>query len=230
MNDRLIQLVNLSRTYDVGRTQVRALVDISYNINMADFVAIMGPSGSGKSTLMNILGCLDKPTGGKYYLENQEVSTMTKNELALIRNKKIGFVFQNFNLLPRTTALENTQLPLLYGNVPHNEAVEMSLKALEAVGLKGREHHKSNEISGGEMQRVAIARALVNNPSLLLADEPTGNLDTKTGVEIIEIFKKLNHEKNITIVLVTHEPEIAQIARKRIYLRDGKIVNMEEDK
>ncbi len=229
MNNTLIQLENISRTYNIGRTQVNALVDISYNIKVGDFVAIMGPSGSGKSTLMNIIGCLDKPSSGRYYLENHEVSTMTKNELAAIRNRKIGFVFQSFNLLSRTTAIENTELPLLYSDIPRKKAIDMSLKALEAVGLKGREHHKSNEISGGEMQRVAIARALVNNPSLLLADEPTGNLDTKTGVEIIEIFKKLNHEKNITIVIVTHESEIAQIARKRIYLRDGRIVNKEED-
>lgn len=221
----LIRLENISRNYKIGQTQVKALVDLSYRMQKGDFVAIMGPSGSGKSTLMNILGCLDKPGTGKYYLENQNISTMTKNELALIRNKKIGFVFQNFNLLARTTALENTELPLLYSDIPRKKAREMSLKALEAVGLKGREHHKSNEISGGEMQRVAIARALVNNPSLLLADEPTGNLDSKTGEEVMEIFTKLNQENNITVILVTHEHDIAAHAHRRIYLRDGQIVN-----
>jgi len=214
---------NLSRVYKVGATEVRALQGISYSIRQGDLVAVMGPSGSGKSTLMNIIGCLDKPTDGKYFLENQEVTTFDKNELARIRNKKIGFVFQNFNLLARTTALENTELPLLYSNKSHKTAKELALKALSSVGLEGRELHRTNQLSGGEMQRVAIARALVNSPSLLLADEPTGNLDTKTGKEIIEIFRKLNQEKNITVILVTHDPDVSSVARKRVYLRDGQI-------
>jgi len=214
---------NLTRVYRVGETEVRALSGVSYSIQQGDLVAIMGPSGSGKSTLMNIIGCLDKPTEGRYFLEGEEVSTLDKNKLASIRNKKIGFVFQNFNLLARTTALENTELPLVYSNVPGKKAKEMAMKALSLVGLEGRELHKTNQLSGGEMQRVAIARALVNNPSLILADEPTGNLDTKTGKEIMEVFKKLNKEKNITIILVTHDPDVAEITHKRVYLRDGLI-------
>jgi len=187
----------------------------------------MGPSGSGKSTLMNIVGCLDRPSEGRYFLGGEEVSRLDKNRLAGIRNKKIGFVFQNFNLLARTTALENTELPLLYADVPSKEAKKLAMNALAMVGLKGRELHKTNQISGGEMQRVAIARALVNNPSLILADEPTGNLDTKTGLEIMDVFHKLNQEKGITIILVTHAPEVADVTRKRIYLRDGLIEKKE---
>jgi putative ABC transport system ATP-binding protein len=222
-NNKIIRMENLSRVYKVGETEVRALSAVSYSIHQGDLLAIMGPSGSGKSTLMNIIGCLDKPTDGKYFLENQEVSTFDKNELARIRNKKIGFVFQNFNLLARTTALENTELPLLYSNESRKNAKELALKALSLVGLEGRELHRTNQLSGGEMQRVAIARALVNSPSLLLADEPTGNLDTKTGKEIIEVFRKLNHEKNITVILVTHDPDVSNVARKRVHLRDGQI-------
>jgi putative ABC transport system ATP-binding protein len=222
-NNVLIQIEDITRTYKVGETQVHALKGVSHNIRRGDLLAIMGPSGSGKSTLMNIIGCLDKPSSGKYLLEGQEVSKMNKNQLAQIRNKKIGFVFQNFNLLARTTALENTELPLLYSDVPTNKTKGLALKALALVGLEGRELHKTNQLSGGEMQRVAIARALVNSPSLILADEPTGNLDTKTGNEIMEIFIKLNKENNITIVLVTHDPEVAEIARKTIYLRDGLV-------
>jgi putative ABC transport system ATP-binding protein len=178
-NNNLIQLENVSRVYQMGDSEVRALTGISYTIKHGDLLAIMGPSGSGKSTLMNIIGCLDKPSTGKYFLEGQEISTFNKNELAQTRNKNIGFVFQNFNLLSRTTALENTELPLLYSDIPSKKAREMAMKALEMVGLKGRELHKTNQISGGEMQRVAIARALVNNPSLILADEPTGNSQRK---------------------------------------------------
>jgi len=222
-NNNLIRMEHITRVYKVGETEVRALRGVSYSIQQGDLVAIMGPSGSGKSTLMNIIGCLDKPTEGKYFLENQEVSTFDKNELAHIRNKNIGFVFQNFNLLPRTTALENTELPLLYSNMPRKNAKELALKSLSLVGLEGRELHRTNQLSGGEMQRVAIARALVNNPSLLLADEPTGNLDTKTGKEIIELFRKLNQEKNITVILVTHDLDVAGIARKQVHLRDGQI-------
>jgi len=222
-NNNLIQLEHVSRIYQMGDSEVRALKGISCTIKHGDLLAIMGPSGSGKSTLMNIIGCLDKPSEGKYFLEGQEISTFNKNELARTRNKKIGFVFQNFNLLSRTTALENTELPLLYSDIPNKKAREMAMKALEMVGLKGRESHKTNQISGGEMQRVAIARALVNNPSLILADEPTGNLDTKIGLEIMEIFTNLHKEKGITIILVTHDPEVAEVAHRRVYLRDGEI-------
>ena len=228
-NNHLIQLENVKKIYRVGETQVNALRGLSYNINEGDFLAIMGPSGSGKSTLMNIIGCLDKPTEGKYFLEGEEVSTLDKNRLARIRNRKIGFVFQTFNLLARTTALENTELPLLYSNMSKKKMRELASKSLSIVGLEGRKLHLTNQLSGGEQQRVAIARALVSNPSLILADEPTGNLDTKTGKEIMDIFKKLNQEKNITIILVTHESELAQIARRRLHLRDGQIIKKEEN-
>jgi putative ABC transport system ATP-binding protein len=227
-NKNLIRLENLKKVYKVGETQVNALRGLSYTIKEGDMVAIMGPSGSGKSTLMNIIGCLDKPTEGKYFLEDQEVSTLDKNKLARIRNKKIGFVFQTFNLLARTTALENTELPLIYSNTPAKKAKELAYSALAEVGLKDRELHKTNQLSGGEQQRVAIARSLINNPSLVLADEPTGNLDSKTGKEIMEIFKKLNEEKKITIILVTHDPDISAFAQKRIYLKDGQIIKEEQ--
>jgi putative ABC transport system ATP-binding protein len=223
-NNNLIQLEKIIKIYKIGDIQVNALAGVSYAIKQGDFIAIMGPSGSGKSTLMNIIGCLDRPTEGKYILDGEEVSTLDKNKLAGIRNRKIGFVFQTFNLLSRTTALENTELPLLYSNIPSKNAREMAYKALSSVGLGGRELHRTNQLSGGEQQRVAIARSLVNNPPLLLADEPTGNLDSKTGKEIIEIFKKLNEEKGITIILVTHDPGVSQAARRRIYLSDGQII------
>ncbi len=226
-NNKLIHLENIERIYKVGETQVKALKGISYDIQKGDLLAIMGPSGSGKSTLMNIIGCLDRPTSGVYLLEGQEVSKMNKSQLAHIRNIRIGFVFQNFNLLARTTALENTELPLLYSDVSSKKAKEMAMKSLALVGLEGREFHKTNQLSGGEMQRVAIARALVNSPSLLLADEPTGNLDTKTGNDIMAVLKKLNKEKNITIVLVTHDPEVAEVAEKTIFLRDGEVERIE---
>lgn len=228
-NNNLIEIDNITKTYQVGETQVHALKGVSHKIKAGELLAIMGPSGSGKSTLMNIIGCLDKPTSGKYFLEGKEVSTYNKNQLAGIRNKKIGFVFQNFNLLARTTALENTELPLIYSNVPGKHSRETALKALAQVGLEGREMHKTNQISGGEKQRVAIARALVNKPSLILADEPTGNLDTKTGNEIMEVFKILNKEEGITIILVTHDPEVAEIANKIIHIRDGLIESVEEN-
>ncbi len=226
-NNHLIQLEGIEKIYKVGESKVNALRGLSYNINEGDFVAIMGPSGSGKSTLMNIIGCLDKPTRGKYLLEGEEVTNLDRNKLARIRNKKIGFVFQTFNLLSRTTALENTELPLLYSSLPKKKMRELASKSLAIVGLEGRELHRTNQLSGGEQQRVAIARALVNNPSLILADEPTGNLDTKTGKEIMDIFKNLNQEKNITIILVTHESELAQVARRRMHLRDGQIIKEE---
>ena len=228
-NNNLIQIENVKRVYKVGETEVQALRGVSCTIKKGGLVAIMGPSGSGKSTLMNIIGCLDKPSNGKYLLEGEEVSTFDKNKLAKVRNKRIGFVFQSFNLLSRTTALENTELPLVYSDISRKKAREMAMKALAQVGLEGRELHKTNQLSGGEMQRVAIARALVNNPSLLLADEPTGNLDTKTGIEIMDIFKKLNKEQNITIILVTHDPEVAEIAHRRIYIRDGLIEKEERE-
>jgi putative ABC transport system ATP-binding protein len=227
MAKKIIELQNLIKTYKVGDTEVQALRGVSYSVEEGDFVAIMGPSGSGKSTLMNIIGCLDKPTSGNYILEGEDVSTFDKNKLARIRNQKIGFVFQTFNLLSRTSALENVELPLLYSNVHTKQRHEMALKALESVGLKNRAHHKTNQLSGGEQQRIAIARALLNNPALILADEPTGNLDSKTSSEIMDIFTKLNVEKGITMVMVTHESDIAAYARKRIHVRDGRIIREE---
>ncbi len=226
-NNVLIKMEDLTKTYQVGETQVRALRGISYDIRKGDLLAIMGPSGSGKSTLMNIIGCLDKPTNGRYFLDGKEVSTFNKNQLAGIRNNKIGFVFQTFNLLARTTALENTELPLLYSNTPTRDAKKLAMKALAQVGLEDRELHKSSQMSGGERQRVAIARALVNSPSLILADEPTGNLDTKTGNEIMAVFKRLNRENGITIILVTHDPEVSAIAEKVMHIRDGLIETLE---
>ena len=229
MANNVIQLENLTRTYVVGETEVRALRGVSLNIPSGDFLAIMGASGSGKSTMMNVIGCLDKPTSGKYFLDGEEISKLDKNRLAEIRNKKIGFVFQSFNLLSRTTALENAELPLLYSNVPGKERHARAMASLALVGLKGRETHKTNQLSGGEQQRVAIARALLNNPSLILADEPTGNLDTKTSEEIMDIFTKLNKEKSITIVMVTHETDIGARAQRRIHMRDGQIIREEKN-
>jgi putative ABC transport system ATP-binding protein len=229
-NNVLIKLEDLTKIYQVGETEVKALNGVSYNIHQGDILAIMGPSGSGKSTLMNIIGCLDKPTSGRYLLDGKEVSTYNKNQLAEIRNKKIGFVFQNFNLLARTTTLENTELPLLYSDISSKKTKEYAMKALELVGLQGREMHKTNQISGGEKQRVAIARALVNNPSLILADEPTGNLDTKTGDEIMDVFVDLNKRQGITVILVTHDSEVARIAQKKIFLRDGLIERLNGDR
>ncbi len=227
MDKIVIQLENLVKTYHVGETEVNALRGVTYAIREGDFLAIMGPSGSGKSTMMNIIGCLDRPTSGRYLLEGEDVSMMNKDQLARVRNKRIGFVFQSFNLLPRTTALENAELPLVYSNVPGKEQQKRAIAALESVGLKGRTHHKTNQLSGGEQQRVAIARALLNNPSFILADEPTGNLDSKTSDEIMAIFRKLNEEKNITIVMVTHEADIGAQAKRRIFMRDGHILREE---
>ena len=227
MAANIIELKDLVKTYHVGETEVRALRGVTYAVGEGDFLAIMGPSGSGKSSLMNILGCLDRPTSGRYFLDSVEVSTLDKNQLARIRNQKIGFVFQSFNLLSRTTALENVELPLFYSSTDGGDMTERALAALAAVGLKDRAHHKTNQLSGGEQQRVAIARALLNNPSLILADEPTGNLDSKTSSEVMNIFKSLNEDKGITIVMVTHEPDIAAWASKRIYLKDGQIVREE---
>ncbi|MGA2586705.1 MAG: ABC transporter ATP-binding protein [Candidatus Aminicenantales bacterium] len=227
MDNYVIQLENLTKTYIMGETQVRALQGVSYTIKEGDFVAIMGPSGSGKSTLMNILGCLDKPTTGRYLLDGEDISKYDKNRLAATRNKKIGFIFQTFNLLSRTTALENAELPLLYSNVHGKERSKRAMAALASVGLKGRELHKTNQLSGGEQQRVAIARALINNPALILADEPTGNLDSKTGEEIMTIFRDLNEKQKKTLVIITHDPDIGQLARRRIFIRDGLFVREE---
>jgi putative ABC transport system ATP-binding protein len=216
----MLELENITKVYKAGQTEVPALRGISCRIESGEMVSIVGPSGSGKSTLMNIIGCLDKPTSGQYRLDGIEVSELNDNQLAEIRNKKIGFVFQSFNLLPRTTALANVELPLIYSGVSNRR--QRALQVLESVGLAHRVTHRPSELAGGEQQRVAIARALVNNPSLILADEPTGNLDTRTSQEIMAIFKKLN-EQGMTIVLVTHEPDIAAYTQRTIKLRDGQI-------
>jgi putative ABC transport system ATP-binding protein len=218
----LIQIDDVHKYYDLGETRVHALRGVGLHIERGEFAAIMGASGSGKSTFMNIVGCLDKPSTGRYLLEGIEVSRLTKKELAAIRNRKIGFVFQGFNLLARTTALENVELPTLYAHISKEEGHKRAHQALELVGLADRIEHFPSQLSGGQQQRVAIARALVNRPSILLADEPTGNLDSRTSVEIMEVFQKLNDD-GLTIVLVTHEPDIAQFAKRRIHFRDGKI-------
>lgn len=222
MGMAIIETHNLSRIYVMGNTEVRALQSVSITIEKGEYVAFMGPSGSGKSTLMNIIGCLDTPTGGTYMLNNQLVSEMTENELAEVRNREIGFVFQTFNLLPRASALENVALPLIYAGYSKSEREERAMAALENVGLADRWHHKPNELSGGQRQRVAIARALVNNPSIILADEPTGNLDTKTSYDIMHLFQEL-HDKGNTIIMVTHEDDIAHYAHRIVRLRDGLI-------
>ena len=220
----VIRLENIHKTYDLGEVQVYALRGVSLEIQQGAFVAIMGASGSGKSTLMNIVGCLDRPTRGRYFLDGQDVSGLTKRELARIRSQKIGFVFQQFNLLPRTSALENVELPTIYAGVPIEERERRAREALERVGLAQRAGHFPSQLSGGQQQRVAIARALVNKPSLLLADEPTGNLDSRTSVEIMGILQTLNDEQGLTVVIVTHEHDIAQYAKRAIEFRDGKII------
>lgn len=222
----LIRTDNLTKIYSVGELEVPALRGINLSIEPREFVAIMGPSGSGKSTFMNLLGCLDRPTSGKYFLEEEDVSYFSREQLAEKRNKKIGFVFQNFNLLPRTSALDNVELPLLYNGLSAREREQRARKALQDVGLKGKEKSAPNQLSGGEQQRVAIARALVNEPSLILADEPTGNLDTKTSVEIMDLLQKLN-QKGITIILITHEKDIASFAKRNITFRDGRVLTDE---
>jgi putative ABC transport system ATP-binding protein len=221
-NNVIIQTEDLWKTYLMGTQQIHALRGVDLQVKKNEFVAIMGPSGSGKSTLMNLIGCLDTPTKGKYWINKQLVSELDDNELAAIRNREIGFVFQTFNLLPRSTALQNTELPLIYSGIPARERREMAKRALASVELTDRMTHKPNELSGGQRQRVAIARALVNEPSILLADEPTGNLDSKTGAEILALFDSL-HQRGNTIILVTHERDVALHAQRIINLRDGEI-------
>lgn len=221
----LIQLEHISKLYKIGKDTISALQDVSFSLEKNEYIALIGSSGSGKSTLMNIIGCLDTPSGGTYMLNGQNVSRMKDNELAGIRNKEIGFVFQTFNLIPRMDALDNVALPLIYASISKKERKERSKEVLEKVGLGDRVHHKPNELSGGQRQRVAIARALINNPSILLADEPTGNLDSKTSYEIMELFENL-HSAGNTIILVTHEPDIANHAKRIIRLKDGLV---EED-
>lgn len=222
--DPLITLLDIGRKYVIGAETIHALKSVSLTIEKGEFVALMGPSGSGKSTLMNILGCLDTPTKGTYILNGNQVSEMSDSELAEIRNKEIGFVFQTFNLLPRSSSLENVALPLVYAGIGREQREDRAQKTLESVGLGNRVHHKPNELSGGQRQRVAVARALVNNPSIILADEPTGNLDTKTSVEIMGLLEEI-HSKGNTIILVTHEEDIAQHAHRIVRMRDGLIEN-----
>jgi len=224
MANELIRIDNLRKDYHVGDFTVHALRHVSLTIARGTYVAIMGPSGSGKSTFMNILGCLDKPSAGTYHLDEVSIGELDRDELADIRNRKIGFVFQQFNLLARTTALENVELPLLYADGDKSKFKERAMAALTAVGLDNRADHHPSQLSGGQQQRVAIARGLVNRPSILLADEPTGNLDSRTSVEIMDILQTLNVEQNITIVVVTHEPDIAQYAKRNLLFRDGKLV------
>ena len=222
-----ILLTNVTKIYTMGDTTVHALAGADLHIAPREMTAIMGPSGSGKSTLMNILGCLDRPTSGSYSLDGHEVATLNDDQLAIVRNQKIGFVFQNFNLLPRMSALQNVALPMVYGGVAQKERLERATQALTLVGLQTRVEHRPNELSGGQRQRVAIGRALVNNPAIIMADEPTGNLDSKAGDEIMELFCNLN-DQGRTIILVTHEPEIATFARRILHVRDGKIVRDEK--
>ena len=219
----IITVDNVNKTYKNGSLELQVLKNISFKVDKGEFLAIMGSSGSGKSTMMNILGCLDNQYEGEYILDGIDISKSTENELSEIRNKKIGFIFQSFNLLPRLTALENVELPLIYSSVPKEERHKRANELLEMVGLKDRTHHRPNELSGGQRQRVAIARALVNNPSIILADEPTGNLDSKSEAEIIEILQKLN-KMGKTIVIVTHEPNIGEIAQRKIVFKDGEII------
>lgn len=223
MTSELIRIEELHKVYRMGSVQIDALRGISLSIAHMEFVSIMGPSGSGKSTLMNIIGCMDKPTDGRYLLEGRDIRNLGKDELAKIRNKRIGFIFQGFNLLPRHTALENVELPLLYNGAPAKERRERAMEALLKVGLAERAGHFSAQLSGGEQQRVAIARALVKNPPLILADEPTGNLDSRTSIEVMEILNALNEKNGITIILVTHEKDIALFSKRTLMIRDGRV-------
>jgi putative ABC transport system ATP-binding protein len=228
-NHTVIQVRDLTKIYRFGEVEVHALRGVSLSIQRGEFLAIMGPSGSGKSTFMNILGFLDHPTQGQYLLEGISGESLSRDELAEIRNRKIGFVFQGFNLLARTSALENVELPMIYARTPTLKRKEMARKALSEVGLAGREHHHPRQLSGGEQQRVAIARALVNQPSIILADEPTGNLDSKTSIEIMGIFQRLNRDLGITIIMITHEPDVASYAKRSIHFKDGIVVDDREN-
>jgi putative ABC transport system ATP-binding protein len=223
----IIEVRNLGKTYEVGSEKIYALKNINFAIERGEFIAIMGQSGSGKSTLMNLLGCLDTPSEGKYFINGKEVSSLSEDELAHIRNKEIGFIFQVFHLLPRSTALHNVELPLIYSGIKKLERLDIARKALQSVELSDRMTHKPNELSGGQRQRVAIARALVNNPSLILADEPTGNLDSRTGEEIVAVFKNL-HRQGHTIIMVTHNQELANLTQRIFYLKDGEIIREEK--
>lgn len=229
MTEEIIRIIDLCRYYKVGSETVKALDGVSLSIHKNEYVALMGPSGSGKSTLMNVLGCLDTPTSGNYFLAGKDVSKMADNSLAEIRNKEIGFVFQTFNLLPRSTALDNVSLPLIYAGINKTQRHDFAMQALESVGLSDRVTHKPNELSGGQRQRVAIARALVNKPSIILADEPTGNLDSKTSVEIMALFQEIHSQGN-TIILVTHEEDIAKYAHRIVRLKDGRIESDQTNK
>jgi putative ABC transport system ATP-binding protein len=230
MNENLIEVSSLSRIYHVGDSDIAALDNVSLRIARGEFVAIMGPSGSGKSTFMNLIGCLDTPSSGTYLLDGSDVSRLLRDELAEIRNNKIGFVFQGFNLLARTTALENVELPLLYSGMPARQRRERALDALRTVGLEDRVDHQPNQLSGGQQQRVTIARAIVNNAPIILADEPTGNLDTKTSTEIMDLFVRLNSASGITVILVTHEHDIAAYGRRLVRFLDGRIISDEATK
>ncbi|MGI6740603.1 MAG: ABC transporter ATP-binding protein [Brevefilum sp.] len=221
-NGQVIRIENLTKTYQMGEIQVHALRGVSFTVNEGEILAIMGPSGSGKSTLMNMIGCLDNPTSGDYYLEGELVSSLKDDQLALVRNRKIGFVFQKFNLLSRATALANVELPLRYAGID-GERKLLAQKALESVGLGDRVHHQPNELSGGQQQRVAIARALINEPAIILADEPTGNLDSQSGEEIMRLLQELNRTKGTTLLIVTHDADVASVAKRIIHLRDGEI-------
>ncbi len=223
MNNTVIEVQDLTKVYKMGDEELYALTGVSLQVHRGEVVAIMGPSGSGKSTLMNILGCLDQPTSGSYYLDEEDVSQMNDDELAAVRNRRVGFIFQSFNLLPRTSALENVQLPMIYAGATPKHRRAHAEAMLHAVGLGERMHHMPNELSGGQQQRVAIARSLVNDPSIILADEPTGNLDSKSGREVMTILQKLNQEQGITLILVTHDPHIAHHAHRILHLFDGKV-------
>lgn len=221
----LIEIKNLIKTYQTGDSSFNALDNVSLSVEEGEFVSIMGTSGSGKSTFMNTLGCLDKPTSGSYHLDGIDVFSLNSDELSQIRNLKLGFVFQGFNLIPRTSAIENVEMPMIYKGIPQNERLEKARAALEIVGLAKREHHLPNQMSGGQQQRVAIARAIVNDAPIILADEPTGNLDTRTSIEVMEFFVRLNKEAGKTIILVTHEPDIAQYSKRIVRFKDGKIIS-----